>query len=533
MRAVIDAAAARPCRTLLWALAALVAWRLAALVAAAPPLQFDEAQYWFWARTPDWGYYSKPPLVAWGIAASTALFGDAMPFVRLPTLLCYPAAAAFLFLAARRLFSDHAPAARDRIALLGALAYATLPTVAFYSWAATTDGWLVLCWAAGTWALAGVLRAPRGADAWRDWLALGAAIGFGLLAKYAMLVFASSAAVVILIHRRDLLASARPWVAAALACLLFLPNLLWNARHDFQTVRHTAEISHLDGASFGVMPLLEFVASQFAVFGPILTTALVMLLVVRIRRRETRGVPGERVCESPSMSERDGDTPWSPGAGGTPDSIAILLWLGLPMLAVICVQAFLARAFANWAQAAYVPLALAVVAWLVLEGRTTLLKWSFAIHLAFAALFYHHFNLVQALDAEPPRALDLTQRLRVWPVAGVDVGALLAARPGAALVSDEREVLTEMAYYARDARPVLAAFNPERVVSDHFRLKHDLADVAATGVSRFVIVSRKLDGAALAGRFERLTPLPPLRIAVRSDRTVELRVWEAEGFVGY
>ena len=78
-------------------------------------------------------------------------------------------------------------------------------------------------------------------------------------------VFASSAAVVILIHRRDLLASARPWVAAALAFLLFLPNLLWNARHDFQTVRHTAENRlklNCPSVSGGVRHVLDTAALQ-------------------------------------------------------------------------------------------------------------------------------------------------------------------------------------------------------------------------------------------------------------------------------
>ena len=35
----------------------------------------DEAQYWLWSRVPAFGYYSKPPLVAWLIALTTAVFG--------------------------------------------------------------------------------------------------------------------------------------------------------------------------------------------------------------------------------------------------------------------------------------------------------------------------------------------------------------------------------------------------------------------------------------------------------------------------
>ncbi|HPR07365.1 MAG TPA: hypothetical protein PLI17_12105, partial [Denitromonas sp.] len=36
----------------------------------------DEAYYWGWSQALDWGYYSKPPVIAALIAASTAAFGD-------------------------------------------------------------------------------------------------------------------------------------------------------------------------------------------------------------------------------------------------------------------------------------------------------------------------------------------------------------------------------------------------------------------------------------------------------------------------
>jgi 4-amino-4-deoxy-L-arabinose transferase-like glycosyltransferase len=527
-------AATRPERVLLVALVLLTAWRLLALALEAPPLQFDEAQYWFWGQHLDWGYYSKPPLIAWGIAASTALFGDGMLAVRLPTLLCYPLASWLMFLAARRLFPSDPDGPHDpRLPLIVALGYATLPTVSFYSWGATTDGWLILCWALGTFAMAEIVRREGDADRWRDWLILGTAAGFGLLAKYAMGVFVASAAAYLLLHARARFTTPRPYAAALLAALIAAPNVLWNARHDFQTLRHTADISHLGGDLFHFGSLAEFAASQFAVFGPLTMAALLMVLWDRVRRRETRGDRGERVRASSRVSERDAVTPRSTGADTTNDSITLLLWLGLPMLALILGQAFLARAFANWAQAAYVPLATAVFAWLVMRRRWTLLKASFAIHLAFAALVYHHGQALRALEVEPPRALDMTARLRVWPAAGEQVARLLQARPGAVLLSDEREVLTEMAYYAREARPMLAAWNPSGEISDHFRLKYELADAAAAGATRFLVVSRKLTQAELAPRFASVTALEPVRVAIRSDKTVELRVFEAERFQGY
>ena len=47
------------------------------------PLYGDEAQYWDWAQDLDWGYYSKPPIVAWSIAATTAILGNGEFAVRI------------------------------------------------------------------------------------------------------------------------------------------------------------------------------------------------------------------------------------------------------------------------------------------------------------------------------------------------------------------------------------------------------------------------------------------------------------------
>src|SRR5580692_175444 len=65
------------------ALAAITVARLLWLVVQPADLYPDEAQYWFWAQHPALGYYSKPPLVAWLIALTTAGFGDSEFAVRL------------------------------------------------------------------------------------------------------------------------------------------------------------------------------------------------------------------------------------------------------------------------------------------------------------------------------------------------------------------------------------------------------------------------------------------------------------------
>src|SRR5678815_5129402 len=83
--------------------AGLAMARLVALFKTPLELYPDEAQYWLWSRTLDFGYYSKPPMIAWAIWATTALGGDAEPWVRLSANLFQAGAAFVVFLIGLRL----------------------------------------------------------------------------------------------------------------------------------------------------------------------------------------------------------------------------------------------------------------------------------------------------------------------------------------------------------------------------------------------------------------------------------------------
>ncbi|MET0689113.1 MAG: hypothetical protein ABWY38_07955, partial [Methyloceanibacter sp.] len=57
----------------------LLAVRLAAVHASTTDLVLDEAQYWTWSRALDFGYFSKPPMIAWSFAARARCAAMAKP----------------------------------------------------------------------------------------------------------------------------------------------------------------------------------------------------------------------------------------------------------------------------------------------------------------------------------------------------------------------------------------------------------------------------------------------------------------------
>ena len=124
---------------LLAILAGLLLFRLLALFYARTDIFFDEAQYWLWSRDLDFGYFSKPPLIAWIIRLATEICGDAEWCVRAPSPILYTLTSILVFLAGRALYDA-------RIGFWSAVVLATLPAASFSSLLISTDVPLLLFW---------------------------------------------------------------------------------------------------------------------------------------------------------------------------------------------------------------------------------------------------------------------------------------------------------------------------------------------------------------------------------------------------
>jgi len=485
--------------SLLAALALLTAWRLLAALHTAPPLFFDEAQYWDWSRQPDWGYFSKPPMVAWLIALSTGIFGHGEMAVRAFAFLLYPATAVVIYFLARRLavhFPPDSPVGRHG-PWLAALLFASLPMTSMGSWLITTDAPLLFFWSL---ALLFYLRALAG-NRLADWLGLGLALGLGLLSKYSMALFLLPALGCLAAHpsRRALLAGPGPYAALLLALAWVAPNLAWNLAHDFVSFRHTAEIAQLDRALLHPDQLAGFLLAQFAVFGPLAMAALVWALA------------------RPFRLFRD-------------PALAPLAWFSLLPLALFLAQALLARAFANWGATAYVAAAPLVAFWFLRQGRAAWLAAAIAINLALGAAAYHWHDLARLAGVEMTRRNDPYSRLLGWREAGTEVARHLAEHPEARLLTHDRTEFSELGYYGgARARPAYF-LNPTRRVSHHYALT---ADVARAPKGEFVLVSDDPEPRNLTALFAQARELAPINITIHRDLSRRYRVFLARDFLGY
>ena len=235
-----------PHRLFLVVLTLLTLYRVLALLQPHLVLFYDEAYYYHWALNPDWGYYSKPPMVAWVIWIFVSLLGDTAFAIKLGSPLVYAASALLVYRSAQIIWND-------RTALLAGWVFITMPIMGYNSLFITTDAPLVFFWALTLWLFILAWKEPRRMGLW---IALGIACGGGMLSKYTMALLPLGLFLFMLTSAagREQLARPGPWIAAVIAGLLFGGNVWWNVAHDFVAFRHTSEISGLD--QVGIRPLM-------------------------------------------------------------------------------------------------------------------------------------------------------------------------------------------------------------------------------------------------------------------------------------
>src|SRR5882757_6328776 len=78
--------------------------RLIGLKLSTVDLFFDEAQYWAWSREPAYGYFSKPPLLAWTIGLAEHVCGSSEACIRAPAPVLWLGTSLLVYAVARLIY---------------------------------------------------------------------------------------------------------------------------------------------------------------------------------------------------------------------------------------------------------------------------------------------------------------------------------------------------------------------------------------------------------------------------------------------
>jgi len=495
-------------------LCALTVVRLAGLRFSTVDLFFDESQYWSWSRELAWGYFSKPPLLAWLIAAAEHLCGPSEACIRSPAPLMGFATSLLAYATGRALYDPHTGFWAAMLAAFGTGSVFSARIV-------STDLPLVLFWAL---ALFAYVRLLQKAD-WRWAFVLGFAIGAGLLAKYAMIYFLPGLALAGAFEKRSRALLARPelWLALGSAVIVVSPNIMWNAANGFLTLRHAGGNVIGEPIEPSVVRPLEFIAIQFAVFGPAVFGAAIAAAVALLRRG---------VAPSPLVGEGRGggtggygtDVPGgptptpdpSPQGGGEKRQCRskcnsnrllpadrILLGFALPPLVVVTIAASLVHVYANWAAAAFIPLAVVAAAILVRRNLWILLWGSLALGLAAQIALIGGDAFATSIRLPFLSTPNPYYRTLGWNGYGRTVGRLARKLGISSIVSDTRAEVASLLYYWRDQPEQILAW-PTVDDLPGFDLTRGLTAAAAQPV---LFVSQCRDVDRLEQFYAKVTPL--------------------------
>jgi len=204
-----------------------------------------------------WGYVDHPPLSLALLALVRGVLGDSLLALRLAPALAGCGTLTLTALVARELGGGRTAQTLAALAVLVAPVYLAL--TGFYS----MNAFEPLLWTAAALLVARIIN---GADA-RWWLVLGAVLGLGLLNKISTLWFGLGlGAGLVLTPQRRWLATPWPWLAGAIAFVLFAPHVWWQVQHDWPLVEfmHNATNEKMVEKS-----PLAFASAQLLVMNPV------------------------------------------------------------------------------------------------------------------------------------------------------------------------------------------------------------------------------------------------------------------------
>lgn len=414
------------------------------IILAQTPLDLDveEAQYWLWSQSPDAGYFSKPPMIAWVIGLGTGIFGNTVFGVKAAAPLIQLISALLIGRVAR----DMAGVMAGRLAMMF---WITLPASAIAGFIMSTDSPMLMFLLAMLVVIAPLARGEAITPG-RAFLA-GIFAGLAMMSKYAALYLPAGVVLWWLWQGRHCMRlSPRHLVLFVIGTVISMtPNLIWNLNHGFVTVAHLEHNANLEGGTLSLMRSLGFLAAQAGIVGPVMLVLVVMAIAASWRLVSAR----------------------------------FWIALALPAISVISVQAFFSNANANWAVASWIPL-------VILTSTVLAQRWHgwFRI-MGIAALSTNVALMLVLMMASLAGSLgpltpasDPLRRLRGWPVHSQDLSAFAEKHNAGAVITDRRRDAAKFHWGLRGTGISVELIDADGIPANHYEQRHPWQPVAGRRV---------------------------------------------------
>ena len=307
----------------------------------------DEAQYWLWSKSFDFGYFSKPPFIAWIIGCYSWAFGDSFESLKLLPV-------SFYFLTGLAVYHLCLKLGLEKsLSKTCFLSFLIMPAVSVSSFFISTDVFLLLFWTLSMIVLLNIKKNPSVTN----FIICGIMLGLAFLAKYAAVYFFVSLGCLFLFDRsfRELLLIKilKLSLLILIVFLVILPNLIWNINNDWLTLQHTSANANFSNTNISFVRGINFLLIQVLMVGVVLCFGFV-------HNFKKIKIDSENV---------------------------FLLCFSLPIILIVFFESVLVRANANWAAVGLVSLFIFFVRSL-LSGLKFYLVVNYLVNFVFVTLFY-------------------------------------------------------------------------------------------------------------------------------------------------
>ena len=383
----------------------------------------DEAQYWLWSKSPDLGYYSKPPLLSWFLFVHTFLLGNSFFSIKVFPIIIY----FFICFGVYRICLQLSLSKNHSILCSGS--FLIIPAASLSSFLISTDLLLLMFW---SFAIVKLLEI-RANESTINFFLLGFFLGLAFLAKYAAVYFFISLLILLIIDKKMLnILKKNPLKIFVFFTTLFLvlfPNIYWNLNNGWITLSHTSDNANLQNLNLNYYEPLKFIFAQVLMIGPILLFSFILLFKYFYLDFENK----------------------------------FLLAFSIPIILIVLIESFLVRANANWAAPALISVFILLFR-LVVFKNLKLLRINYLFNYCVAVFL---FGLIMT-----------SPNIKIFDrIAGIDVFAneisnIIKKKD---LVVSDRVIFSNISYELRSGtNNIYMPHKKNSPISNHFQMKSSL-----------------------------------------------------------
>lgn len=456
----------------------------------------DEAYYWDWSRQLDYGYYSKPPFIAWLYAFVDWIGQGSLFAIRATAAVLGTASLLLLYQLGASLFGG-------RTGWFAVLLGLAAPANAVLSFFLTIDAPLVVCWSTALWML---WRFLSGEGKTGTLVILFLALGVGHLCKQMMMVFPLITVIFLVLHQetRPFLRRSALWLTLLGSYLALIPPLVWNARHGWITFKHTSH--HFEVKNEGghliierLEDFLSFIGTQFGVLSP--GTAFVLFCLC------LTGLPLLRKTERP---------------------VRFLLCFGALPVAAMLLLALRQEMQPNWPAVFYLAGIVLTAAWY--DGKVTFgqppASWRrlFPLTIAVGTLLAGYFYLAPlgfAFSGKAGHTADPNRRLLGHDLVAMEFEKLRRTVPAAddhfLVTLGHRDVTSQLAFALPD-QPRVYRWEPQDRISSQYEMWNDPHEDGLGGKDALILVPQAAEPPPrFAGAFAKVEKIGEFKVLFGYD----------------